>query len=98
MKNVLEFSGSGILWVFTVLQTDVVLKYINLGLSILISLIILITKITEWYKKAKEDEKISKDEIKDLYDNTKEDLQNIVDCVDDIVDAVKEQEEKDKHD
>ena len=97
MKNFFEIMGSGILWILTVTQTEQVFRIVSLVLSILISLVILISKIVEWYKKANQDGKITKDEVKILVDNVKEDLKDITENVEDLVDAINEQEKENKN-
>lgn len=48
------------------IQTDKLLQYISLGLTILSILIGLIFKVVSWYKTAKADGKITDDELEEL--------------------------------
>ena len=49
----------------TASQADEVLRYIQLALSILSTLIILAFNLYKWWKKAKEDGKIDKEELQE---------------------------------
>lgn len=77
MRNTTEFiasaSGTGIAAVGTALQTDQVLMYISLAITIAGGIITLITgifglvaRIRAWHKKAMEDGKITKEEVEEL--------------------------------
>ena len=65
------------MYILTVAQTKEIFQIVSLVLSILISIVILIGKIVDWYHKAKADGKITKEEIKELVDTTKEDIEDI---------------------
>ena len=75
-RELFEVSGNGLMYVLTVTQTKEVFEIISLVLSILISLLIITSKLVVWFKKAKEDGKITKDELKEgieiLQDGKKE--------------------------
>ena len=63
----------------TASQADAVLRYIQLGLSILSTLVILTYNIYRWWIKSKQDGKITPDEIKEGFDiiqNGVEDIKN----------------------
>ena len=77
IKDTFEYIGNGFMYVLTITQTKEIFQIISLVLSILISVLILLTKIFDWWKKAKSDGKITKEEIKELVDTTKEDVENI---------------------
>ena len=87
MKDFLELSGNGIMYVLTATQTKEFFQIVSLVLSVVISVLIIAEKIISWYKDAKKDGKITKDEIEDLGNNIKENIE-------DIVDAIQSQEEK----
>ena len=57
--------GTGISAIGTSIQVDEILRYVSLGITILGGLITLITQIIAWYKKAKADGKITKEEIEE---------------------------------
>ena len=74
--NVLEYLGAGTTWVLTALQTEKLLSYINLILAILTTLITLCYTIYKWYRKAKQDGKITEEEIEELKEQIKENLKD----------------------
>ena len=65
IKNFLEDVGCGGLGILTVLQTEQILRIANLVLAIIISILVLVSRIIDWYKKAKADGKIDADEAKE---------------------------------
>lgn len=75
-RELFEVSGNGLMYVLTATQTKEIFEIISLVLSILISLLIITSKLVVWFKKAKEDGKITKDELKEgieiLQDGKKE--------------------------
>lgn len=52
----------------TLTQTDEIFRIVSLVLTILSCLVVLVRNIYNWYIEAKKDNKIDKDEIKDLID------------------------------
>lgn len=68
IRDWLEIGGNGAMYGLTALQPEKILAIVNLSLSILISILIIISKVIDWYKKAKEDGKITPDEIKEGVD------------------------------
>lgn len=74
-KNIFGYIGSGISWILTGLQTNQIFEYINLCLSILISVITLSITIYSVVKKAKENKKIEKEDLEQI----KKDVENIQD-------------------
>ena len=81
-----EISGNVFMYVLTATQTKEVFEIISLILSIIISVLIILSKIISWYKKAKEDGKITKEEIN-------EGVGIIVDGANEIKDKIKNKEE-----
>ena len=65
IRNLLEDLGCGGLCILTATQTETALRIANLIITIIISLLILISRIIDWYKKAKADGKITSDEVKE---------------------------------
>ena len=65
IKNFLEDVGCGSLGILTVLQTEQILRIANLILAIIISILVLVSRIIDWYKKSKADGKIDADEAKE---------------------------------
>lgn len=68
-NDYLTYVGSVFGTICTALQTDEVLRYIQLGLTILSTLFAIAFTIYKWWKKASEDGKITKEEIEDLTDD-----------------------------
>ena len=67
-KEIVSYSANIMGGVFTALQTDEVLRYVQLVLTIIATLFSIAFTIYNWYKKAKKDGKITKDEVEDLID------------------------------
>lgn len=82
--------GNGLVYMGAVVQPDILFKWIQLGLGILMTLIGIAYRVWCWYKKAKEDGKITGDEIKQLIDENKDDVSKVVDNVTELVDDIKE--------
>lgn len=55
----------GVTALATITQANEILQYIQLGLSILSTLVILIYNIYKWWLKAKQDGKITPDEVQE---------------------------------
>ena len=53
----------------TAVQTDEVFRYISLALTILSTLVALIYTIWKWWRKAKQDGKITEEEVDELIDD-----------------------------
>ena len=68
-SDYLTWIGSVFGTICTALQTDEVLRYIQLGLTILSTLFAIAFTIYKWWKKASQDGKITKEEIEDLTDD-----------------------------
>ena len=81
-KSLIEILGNGCQYVMTALQTDEILKYVELGLSILTTLIILGFNIYSWWKKASADGKVTPEEIKEGVDIVKGGTEEIKDHID----------------
>lgn len=70
------FSG-----LLTALQTDEVFKWIGFILTLLSALVGIAYRIWHWYKDAKEDGKISADEIKKLGEIVKSGTDEVIDII-----------------
>ena len=68
LKDIFECLGNGVMYVLTFTQTKEIFEIISLVLSILISVVILVSKIIQWWKESKQDGKIDKEEIDNLVD------------------------------
>lgn len=73
----------------TVAQPDELLRYIQLGLSILSTLVIIVFNIYKWYKNAKKDGKITKEEIKEGIDILQDGLEDVKNTI-----STKEEDKK----
>lgn len=87
LNDIFEVGGNSVMYVLTFTQTKELFEFISLVLSIIISLLIIGSKIFQWWKNASKDGKISKEEVKDGIDI-------IVDGVNDIRDKIEDKEEK----
>ena len=67
MKNeILNYVGAGAGWILTAIQVDEVLKYINLWLSIIITLFSLAMTFYSFYSKIKAKGKIEKEDLEEV--------------------------------
>ncbi len=67
----------------TAIQPDVVFQYIQMGLTILATLITIILGLRAWWKDAKKDGKITKDEVKEGLDIATKGIEEIKNTLDD---------------
>lgn len=58
----------------TVTQTNDTMQTVNMVITIVVGVVTLAYTIYKWYKKAKADNKITKEEIEELIDDVKEDI------------------------
>ena len=65
IQHLLEDVGNGIMYLCSWAQVEQVLRIASFALSITISILIIISRVYDWWKKAKADGKITKDEIKE---------------------------------
>ena len=63
MKSWLEGAGNGVLYVLAYFQSNEVFQIIELISSIVLTVLLVSYRLWKWYKEAKQDGKISKDEI-----------------------------------
>lgn len=83
MKNYVLEVFNAVQYVLAVLQTNEVFQIIEFVLSIIVSIVLLIYRIWKWWKDAKKDGKITKEEIEDG-------INIVVGGVEEIKDKVKE--------
>lgn len=81
LRNLFEDIGCGSLCILTATQTETVLRIANLVLAIIISLLVLVSRVIDWYKKATADGKITKDEVEELIDIGKDGAKEIKDHI-----------------
>ena len=65
IRHFFEDLGNGVMYLISWAQVEQVLRIASFVLSIFISILIIVSRIHDWWKKAKEDGKITKDEIKE---------------------------------
>lgn len=87
VRDFLEIGGNAIMYALSFTQTKEIFEIISLVLSIAISVLIIVSKIISWYKKAKEDGKITSDEIN-------EGIDIMTDGLESLNDKLKDKEEK----
>ena len=78
-QNIIDTIALIIGTTFTLTQTNELLRLISIILTSLSALLILVTKVIDWYHKAKKDGKITADEVKELVDTVKDDIDDIND-------------------
>lgn len=67
-------SGNTISWVLTASQTKEVFEIVQIIVATIVSLLTAAYIVWKWYKKAKEDGKITADEVVDLVNQVKDNL------------------------
>lgn len=82
MKNEsgMNYMADGLAVVFSVVQPDMLFKYISFGLTIiatLFSLAFTILQLIKWWKDAKKDGKITKEELDDAETIIKDGIEHI---------------------
>ena len=85
MKNELIGGGIGTLLsaTGTAIQPNEVLQTISLIITIIGGLITIVFAVITWYKNAKKDGKIDKEEVEELIDIVQDGTENIKDALDD---------------
>lgn len=82
MKNEtgMNYLADGVAVVMTAVQPDIVFKYVSLGLTILATLFSLVftaLQLIKWWKDAKKDGKITKEELDDAESIIKNGIEHI---------------------
>lgn len=70
-KEVASYGANILSAIFTGIQTDEIFQIVNLVLTILATIFSISFTIYNWYRKAKEDGKITKEEVDELIDDLK---------------------------
>ena len=70
-KEVASYGANIMSAIFTGLQTDEILQIVSLILTIVATIFSISFTIYNWYKRAKEDGKITPDEVNELIDDLK---------------------------
>ena len=66
LKHLFEDLGNGIMYCCSMAQVEQALRIASFVLSILISVLIIISRVIDWWKKVEADGEITKDEIDEL--------------------------------
>lgn len=95
MKDFTEGLVNACSYVLTATMTKEVFQIISLVVSIIGTLVIVFTKVFDWYTRAKEDGKITKEEIKEGVKSITPEIEKLKDEADEICEIV-EQENKEE--
>ena len=80
-RDVISYIGSGCSIIFSSLQTEEVRSIISWILTIIATTITILYTIYRWYKKAKEDGKIDKEEIEEGMEILNQGAQSLTDAI-----------------
>ena len=81
MHENLDIATTTLSGLLTALQTDEVFKWIGFILTLLSALVGIAYRIWHWYKDAKEDRKITADEVKKLGEIVKSGTDEVIDII-----------------
>ena len=84
--NLLNILGIGVQAIFTAVQSDEILRRISFGITILSALITIAYNIYKWWRKSKEDGKISMDEVDELGDIIKDGSDSLTNTIKEVKD------------
>lgn len=86
MKEHLDILGIGLQAIFTAVQTDEVLRWISFGFTLLSVILTIAYNIWRWYRKSKEDGKISMKEVDELGDIIKDGSNSLTNTIKEVKD------------
>ena len=86
MKEHLDILGIGLQAIFTAVQTDEVLRWISFGFTLLSVILTIAYNIWRWYRKSKEDGKISMKEVDELGDIIKDGSDSLTNTIKEVKD------------
>lgn len=86
MKEHLDILGIGLQAIFTAIQTDEVLRWISFGFTLLSVILTIAYNIWRWWKKSKEDGKISMKEVDELGDIIKDGSDSLTNTIKEVKD------------
>ena len=86
MKEHLDILGIGLQAIFTAIQTDEVLRWISFGFTLVSVILTIAYNIWRWWKKSKEDGKISMDEVDELGDIIKDGSDSLTNTIKEVKD------------
>ena len=86
MKEHLDILGIGLQPIFTAIQTDEVLRWISFGFTLLSVILTIAYNIWRWWKKSKEDGKISMKEVDELGEIIKDGSDSLTNTIKEVKD------------
>ncbi len=81
MKEHLDILGIGLQAIFTAIQTDEVLRWISFGFTLVSVILTIAYNIWRWYRKSKEDGKISMKEVNELGEIIKDGSESLTNTI-----------------
>ena len=86
MKEHLDILGIGLQAIFTAIQTDEVLRWISFGFTLVSVILTIAYNIWRWWKKSKEDGKISMKEVNELGEIIKDGSDSLTNTIKEVKD------------
>lgn len=86
MKEHLDILGIGLQAIFTAIQTDEVLRWISFGFTLVSVILTIAYNIWRWWKKSKEDGKISMKEVDELGEIIKDGSDTLTNTIKEVKD------------
>ena len=86
MKEHLDILGIGLQAIFTAIQTDEVLRWISFGFTLVSVILTIAYNIWRWYRKSKEDGKISMKEVDELGEIIKDGSDSLTSAIKEVKD------------
>jgi len=69
VNDVVKVSGAtGLSWILTLVQSNQTFQLVSVISSIVLTIVNIAYVVFRWYKKAKEDDKITEQEVEELFD------------------------------
>ena len=86
MKEHLDILGIGLQAIFTAIQTDEVLRWISFGFTLVSVILTIAYNIWRWYRKSKQDGKISMKEVDELGEIIKDGSNSLTNTIKEVKD------------
>ena len=77
LNEIISYIGNAITYIIAFASQNETLQWIELVLSIIVSLVLLAYRLWRWYNEAKKDGKITKEELKEGIDILSEGIEDI---------------------
>lgn len=87
--------ANGLIYIQAALSMGTIFGWIQLGLAIIMSIVGIAYRIWTWYKKAKEDGKITMEEIKQLIDENKDEVIEVICNSEELIEDISKNVKKD---